>query len=278
MKNKKTSLRLLLVIILLLMVTESKIFAQSINRDSLRREKSYKDSVKQDSILRVSRIQDFAKLEARGKRLSHAENLRFMADKKNSNSDLFKPDSKYVFNTAFLFDSVYVKTFRMAAYQMALYDNSKIEKSFWLAFGLGANIGSYEEGGGINLFTNANLELSNFFLITSDIQLNATGFGGHDEENYSILIGKILKKRTSFITVSSGLAYNNEYTIGSTLGNLSASGLGIPILIQGYSVIAHTVGFGIHVYAFWSAARTTAGISLSLAFGRLLKHDGKLTD
>lgn len=276
MKNKQTLLKLLLIVPFLLLISKDKLFAQLINRDSLKRVRITRDSLKQDSLDRISRITNIAKWDARGRKLNKMELLQFKADEKNNNSDLFKPAIKYVSNTSYLFDSLYVKTFRNETYHRAVYDNSKFEKSYWFSFGLGANIGSNENGGGINAFTNLNIELGRNFIITPDIQIATSLFGGTNETNYSIFIGKIFKKNTSFVTVSTGLAYTNPQTSNFFSSDFSNAGFGIPILIQGYVVVLHTVGLGIHVFANWSTARSTAGFSFSLAFGSMLKHDGKL--
>jgi hypothetical protein len=195
MRNKQTILRLFLVIILLYILGSGKLFAQKINRDSLKRVAFVRDSIKHDSIAAVANICDIAKRDSKKQRLTPAEITRFKADDKNSNSDLFKPQKNIVSDTLLVYDSVYVKAFRKVAYQKALDDNPKIEKCIWLAFGLGGSFGSSDNGGGGNLFVNANLEIHKQLIISTDIHAAVPFPEGTTIVNFGILLGKIYKQK-----------------------------------------------------------------------------------
>ena len=136
--------------------------------------------------------------------------------------------------------------------------------------------GSNDNGGGINLFANANFEFYRQLIVSPDIHLASSWFGGTSEESYSILLGKIFKQKYSFIVVSTGLAFDqSQSNDNSSLGNTSGSGIGIPFLIQAYVVIGQAVGLGIGAYADLSTNKSTAGITLSLAIGKLSTHERK---
>jgi hypothetical protein len=276
MGNIQTLMPLGLIVILSISFAPVKLFAQTINRDSLRREAFARDSIKQDSIAEAIKIRNLARWDSRKQRLNTAETIRFKADDKNSHSDLFKPRKQFVSDTSLLLDSVYVKAFRKAAYETALDDNPKIEKCIWLAFGFGGNFGSNDNGGGINLFANANFEFYRQLIVSPDIHVASSLFGGTSEESYSILFGKIFKQEYSFIMVSTGLAFDqSQSNDNSSLGNISGSGIGIPFLIQVYVVMGQAVGLGIGAYADLSTNKSTAGITIGLAFGKLTTHERK---
>jgi hypothetical protein len=67
--------------------------------------------------LRVDSIMTIAKEDGRKFRLTPQQKERFKADKKNSGSDLFKPNASNVSDVSLLKDTAYVRTFRMAAYK-----------------------------------------------------------------------------------------------------------------------------------------------------------------
>jgi len=58
--------------------------------------------------------------DGRKLKLSKVEREKFKADKRNYNSDLFKPQARFVSDTTLLRDSSYVKSYRKAAYKSAL--------------------------------------------------------------------------------------------------------------------------------------------------------------
>ncbi len=272
MKSKKTALRLFIVFLILYIFSRGKLFAQTINRDSLRRVAFSLDSIREDSIANALKIRDIGKLDGRKRRLNPAENIRFKADEKNKNSDLFRPQKSFVSDTTLLLDSVYVKAFRQAAYERALDDNDKIEKCSWFAFGFGPSTGPSNDSS--DVFLNGNLELYGKSLVTADIRINPAIFGT-DVENYSILLGKITKQKFSFFTASAGISFVSSHTtyLFSSRNNSNEAGIGIPILLQGYVVAAQAVGLGINVYANINTIGSSAGISFCLAFGRLSTHE-----
>jgi len=60
---------------------------------------------------------EIAQSDAKKFRLNKADMKKFRKDKRNSNSDFFKPAKNSVSDTILLTDSVYVKAYRMAAYK-----------------------------------------------------------------------------------------------------------------------------------------------------------------
>jgi len=114
MKNTLT------LIVLAFCFAPGRLPAQNINRDSLKRKAFNRDSITRDSIADVARITTIAKTDGRRLRLSTAQRQKFNADKKNVGSDLLKPRLNTVSDTLLLSDSVYVKAFRMAAYNKEL--------------------------------------------------------------------------------------------------------------------------------------------------------------
>ena len=272
MKSIKTVLRLFIVFLILYIFSRGKLFAQTINRDSLRRVAFSLDSIREDSIANAVKVKEIARWDSRKQRLNPAETIRFKADEKNKNSDLFKPQKSYVSDTTLLLDSVYVKAFRQAAYERALDDNAKIAKCSWVALGYGSNTGSYNHVGNINLFLNGNLEISNNLLLTADLIADPGPYGNVDL-NYAFLFGNIFKQKVSFLTASIGFELVNEITNSFLFARVTNTGIGIPILIQGYVVAAQSVGLGINVYANINTVKSSAGISISLAFGRLSTHE-----
>jgi hypothetical protein len=67
--------------------------------------------------LGVDSVISIAKEDGRKFRLTPQQKERFKADKKNSGSDLFKPNAGNVSDVSLLKDTLYVRTFRMAAYK-----------------------------------------------------------------------------------------------------------------------------------------------------------------
>jgi hypothetical protein len=119
MKDTLMLILLFIVILLLLCFTSGNLSAQSINRDSLIHDSVGRDSIVHDSIMNVPRIIEAAKMDGRRLRLSAIQREKFIADKKNSNSDLFKPRIGIVSDATLINDSVYVKAFRATAYKKA---------------------------------------------------------------------------------------------------------------------------------------------------------------
>jgi hypothetical protein len=105
--------------LLLICFASFNLTAQSINRDSLKRIAFTRDSIIQDSLADVARIITMAKTDGRRLHLITPQRQKFIADKKNAGSDLFKPTLSTVSDTLMLNDSVYAKAFRMAAYKKA---------------------------------------------------------------------------------------------------------------------------------------------------------------
>jgi len=54
-------------------------------------------------------------------RLNHSDYKKFTSEHFPASSDYFKPTARYASNAALLIDSVYVQTFRLAAYNKALH-------------------------------------------------------------------------------------------------------------------------------------------------------------
>jgi len=270
---------LFIAVLLLLCFFSGNLSAQESKRDSLKRAAFIRDSLNKDSIAYALKIRSVARWDARKQKLSPGQNQQFKTDMKNSHSDLFKPQKKFVPDTTLLQDSVYVKAFRIAAYEKAVDDNSNIQKCYWVAAGFGqSSLGFFSIG------ANVNGELPRRQLITASVIGDTQSFlGGSDETNIGLLYGHIFKQGSFFFTVSAGISYVYFETIDvylfSTMPSTktSQSGVGVPILVQGYFVAGQVVGFGINAYVNINSIQTTAGLTFTLALGRLSTHERKIT-
>jgi len=259
----------------LLCLTAGKLSAQSISRDSLKRAAFSRDSLIQDSIADVARTINLAKMDGRRLRLSARQKKLFNADKQNSSSDLFKPRPGLVSDTALLKDSVYVKAFRMAGYRKAFGDGIIIPRSYWGSLGIGTgSLGSF------TFSVNANQEFSYRLLITACAQAETNAFFGSTTiASYGVLAGEVFKQKFSLFTVSAGLSIVNVGTSSGFFNSVpvtSQTTIGIPILIQGYLVGLQTVGLGLNAYANLNSIRSTLGLTLNLALGRMATHKKSL--
>ena len=282
MNRNRAFLKLYLVIPFIIGITPVKLFSQNINRDSLRKAAFSRDSIRQDSIVEKDKIKANARWDARKQKLNPIQLQLFKVDKKNSTSDFFKPQKKFVSDTALLSDSVYVKAFRQAAYERAIYGNSKIPKCIWGSFGMGVSAGT---SGGGNVAINGNIEIPLGQLITLEGRTAPSYPLGISINSFGVLYGIIFKQEYSFFTISVGIT---EVIVDNTFEDTSPSNswfkpdittrvttIGVPILLQYYAVVGRHqhFGFGVSVFANINSAQTLAGINLSLGFGRLSTHE-----
>jgi hypothetical protein len=279
LKNTFVLILLFIVVLLFLCFFSGNLSAQDIKRDSLRRTAFIRDSLTRDSMAYASKIISIARWDARKLKLSFTQTQEFKADIKNNRSDFFKPQRKFVSDTTLMLDSVYVKAFRLAAYEKAIDDNSNIQKCYWVAAGFGPS-----SLGFLSLGANINGELPGRQLITANIIGDTQSLlGGSEETNFGLLYGHIFKQGSFFFTVSAGISAvyfeTADVYLFSTMSSTktSQSGVGVPILIQGYFVAGQVVGFGVNAYVNINSIQTTAGLTLTLALGRLSTHERKTT-
>ncbi len=204
---------------------------------------------------------------------------------------------KKIFTCLIIF--AFVLTFSNSFGQFAKPDSTKQAlKSYWATLGFGASTIGYA-------FTAAlNAELPGSYVVSAYAQaefnrfaINVLGPPSGDFTyvyNYDLLCGKIFKQRISFFTISAGLGVINytSYTdsiyvisqgsglFNSTYGAVRINprdryALNIPILLQGYLVIAKPVAIGISGYVNLNSIHTTAGITLNIALGRMTTRKGK---
>jgi hypothetical protein len=153
-------------------------------------------------------------------------------------------------------------------------DSTKIPKSYWGSLGVGqSSLGAF--AGKLD----ANAEFANRLLVTASFQGETNSIlGGTQLASYNLLLGKIFKQRISMFTLSAGIGLVNvttkSFNLFSTEPSVSTSqtGIGLPIVIQGYLVAGQTVGFGVSGYLNLNTVKTTAGITFSLAIGHLATH------
>jgi hypothetical protein len=283
---KKTLLLILLFLVTLLILcfSSGNLSAQKVNldslkrakvvRDSLRRDKITQDSIIQDSIAYYTHVREVAKWDGSKQRLTSEQTKRFITAKNISTSDFFKPKKKFVSDTAFLNDSVYVKAFRLGAYQRALDDNSKILKCYWGSFDTGT---SSNEGTCFNI--NGNAELPRRQLIAFDAQLepksSLLGYGT-DVASVGVLYGHIFKDNYALYTISGGIGmvWVDTSSEGMYTSNFSSqNGVCVPIVIRAYLVMGQFFGLGLGAYVNINSIQTTAGVNVSFAFGRLTTHE-----
>jgi len=273
---KKTSVLTLLFIITLFLLcfANSRLAAQNVNRDSLKRIAFIRDSIKQDSLADVAQTIGKAKMDGGRFRLSPLQMEQFKAGKKTPDADLFKPTRATVSDTTLLYDSLYVKTYRLAAYKRALDDQVIIPRCCWGSLGAGGNT-----AGDGAFSVNVNEEFAQKLLVTESLQLETNGFlASTSVVNYSVLAGKIFKRKFSMFTLSAGLSYVTMTVSPGLFSDTPAihqSTVGIPVLIQAYLVALQTFGLGINAYANLNSVKTTAGITLSIAIGALATHESK---
>jgi hypothetical protein len=278
LKNTLMLILLFIVVLLFLCFFSGNLSAQDNKRDSLKRAAFIRDSLTQDSIAYISKIRTIAKWDARKQKLSPSQTQQFKADLKNNHSDLFKPQKRFVPDTTMLQDSVYVKAFRLAAYERAMDDNAIIQRCIWGAFGPGIGTAASND---INFTINGSIELPKRQLFSADLRVASGVLGGTATTAFSLLYGGIFKQQYSFFTVSAGFSVvnvaTNNFNLFSTeqAVNTSNFGIGVPIILQGYFVVGQHVGFGISAYVNLNSAQTIAGVNLSFAFGRLTTHERK---
>ncbi len=85
------------------------------------------ESLPVDSLVKI------AQSDAKKFRLNKADMKRFRKDRRNSNSDFFKPAKNSVSDTTLLADSVYVKAYRLAAY-----NKTRKRRTVWHGVWIGA--------------------------------------------------------------------------------------------------------------------------------------------
>lgn len=136
MKAKQNAIKFILLGMLILGIIPRKLYAQSSKKDSLSSLAIIRDSILKDSLEGVARNLRTAELDGGRLRLNALQRQKFNADKKNPNSDLFKPTKKLVSDTTLLYDSVYIAKFRSTAYNKALKYKKRTVGHYFLVGGI----------------------------------------------------------------------------------------------------------------------------------------------
>ena len=89
----------------------------------------------------VDSLVKIAQSDAKKFRLNKADMKKFRKDRRNSNSDFFKPAKNSVSDTTLLADSVYVKAYRMAAY-----NKTRKRRTVWHGVWIGAIVADAAAG------------------------------------------------------------------------------------------------------------------------------------
>jgi hypothetical protein len=157
-----------------------------------------------------------------------------------------------------------------------LRDSLGSPSSIWTSFGLGAN-STVDSWGRFDV----NVEIPHRWLLTGNVAKNIgehLGIGPDHITNHTttdLLLGKLYKHNNYLFSASAGLGlvhfnnYDTDGTPGSHLNQSIQNTIGIPVLVQGYLVGYQTMAVGIGGYANFNTVRTEAGITLSIAFGRM---------
>lgn len=150
-------------------------------------------------------------------------------------------------------------------------------RTYWLSIGLGPNTF------GSSAIVNINVEIPHDWLMTAEFEDDANSHGSYSDDgakyfNYNIMAGKIYKKKFGFAIWSAGLGFINESTIQpegvypqETLVFKDRYTLGIPFKVQAYLVKFKALALGLGIYGNFNLFQTKAGVSISLAFGRLTR-------
>ena len=177
-------------------------------------------------------------------------------------------------------------------------DTIKQPKSYWAAFNAGGGTLGYESA-----FT-LNAEIKKNYFLAGSVQAETNRidlelFGPEQGRfvnvyNFNLQFGKVFKQQISFLTVSSGLGlvrydaftntfisspYQTSYFGGenkvTVADRINRYSLNVPVLLQGYVVIASPIAIGINAYVNLNTVRTTAGISFIIALGRMTARNGE---
>ncbi|MDB5123392.1 MAG: hypothetical protein JWP94_1521 [Mucilaginibacter sp.] len=179
--------------------------------------------------------------------------------------------------TLITFTALVLSSFAAAFGQAGHRDSTDIRRSLWGASGLGGS-----SLGALSFMANGNAEIQHHWLLSVSAQAESSTFFNLTAKpttgvnTYGVLAGKIIKPRFAFFTISAGAALVNVYT--HTNPGLFGTGpqtrtsrytIGFPILLQGYGVLFRALGVGLSGYVNINSVKTTSGIHMSMAVGRL---------
>jgi hypothetical protein len=183
--------------------------------------------------------------------------------------------------------------------QHATADSVKLPKSYWATLGVGGS-----SLGSLTGAATANAEVWNKTMVTigSQAEVNNLKLVGPPPGNYisltnqNLLFGKVFKQKLTFIAASIGVGVINvvSYTDSTYFVSHNQNGfldlsnyntvkthqknqkaINIPILVQGYILVAEPVGFGFNAYLNLNKLRTTAGVTINIALGRMTTRNRK---
>ena len=140
--------------------------------------------------------------------------------------------------------------------------------------------------GGLSGTLNINAQIPNNWLLTLGLDVGGDRFGTQYSDNnisktvgsYNVLIGKIARQKYSIVSVSAGLGLveietgAGSYYTQTPFTNTRQYTVGIPIVFQTYLVGLQAVGLGISGNINLNTVKTTAGINLCFALGRMQTH------
>jgi hypothetical protein len=145
--------------------------------------------------------------------------------------------------------------------QVANTDTTAIPHAYWVGGGIGLS------SQGIELMANANAELSNKWLITAAAQIESGVFNGPETVTpYSLLVGKVFKRKSSLFAVSAGLS------AVSVDDHPSKVTIGLPVILQTYAVVLQTFGVGLNLTANLNSYQPTVGFSINIGLGYMATH------
>lgn len=170
--------------------------------------------------------------------------------------------------TAFLVCVLLVSIFSTKSYaQIVKNDSTGFRPSIWGSVGLGtSSLGSFSG------MASVNAEVIGHFILSANgtAESDAFIFSNTDVTTVNLLAGTLLKQKYFLLALSGGLGYVNAYQLNPNSGiGANRSGLNIPLMAQGYFVLAPGFGLGVGAYLNLNSIKTTAGLTASIAFGQL---------
>jgi hypothetical protein len=170
-------------------------------------------------------------------------------------------------------------------------DSVAVPRSWWFSIGAGGTT-----LGALSGSTSFNFESAHHWLLSANFEGETSGVFNTQSslDTYNVLVGQIVKTRFAFFTASIGLGladyYNNlnetsQYNIseggGSQFSLFSAItaddryAINVPIILQAYMVAFQRFGVGLSAYANLNTARSSAGVNINIAFGKLTTYQKK---
>lgn len=158
-------------------------------------------------------------------------------------------------------------------------DSTGFRPSIWGSVGLGTSSLGFISG-----LASVNVEAAGHFILSANAteESNSLIFSNVNVTTVNVLAGTIFKEKYFLLALSAGLGYANVYNVdpssefvyGKPVTGANRNTVNIPVMAQGYAVLAPGFGLGLGGYLNLNSIKTTAGVTVSIAFGRLGTRKG----